>query len=614
MNQYGRFSSVVGHISQPLRELLCKDTPWVWLEPQKLAFSRLKDEFRQTPVLAPYSPDRVTYLSTDASDYGLGAILSQQQPDGSRKLVAAAGRSLSDTEQRYAVIEKEALGVTWGMEKFARYLIGISDLTIETDHKPLVSLLGEQEISKLPARIQRFRLKLLRFVYKIKHIPGKENVSADAMSRYPRDTPTELDVTFVDQVEDYSNQTMVMPSVDIHLEKLHTAQKSDEVLCQVIKYVQTGWPHYLSSTDTVLKPYFENRAFITICNNLLAYQNRVIMPQTARLEALRSLHEGHLGLTKCTERARASMWWPRMSYDIEEMVKNCRVCKESAPTVKEPLLPTATPSRPWQIVGTDLFYHNRNTYLLVTDYYSRYPEIAMLTSESSSCVIKHLKSIFARHGIPEMVMSDNGPQYASQEFKDFAEKYHFRSVTSSPKYPRANGAAERMVQTVKNILKKSEDPYIGLLAYRTSPIQGGLSPAELLMNRRLRSTIAQIDYPITTTETHKQFQRSNNEYKVKMKQQHDSCSKVKELPTLTPGDDVYIRDLDRNGTVKQVLPGRTYVVEAGNDIRRNRSSLVSASKSPTAIDNSNNSDTANVEATPRPKRQIRPPRRLIEEC
>jgi len=275
------------------------------------------------------------------------------------------------------------------------------------------------------------------------------------------------------------------------------------------------------------------------------------------------------------------------------------------------------------MVGTDLFYHKGKPYLLVTDYYSRYPEIALLTNEQSKSTITHLKSIFARHGIPEMVFSDNGPQYSSKEFKQFAQNYGFQSVTSSPTYPRANGAAERMVKTIKAILEKSEDPYLGLLAYRTSPINGGFSPSQLLMNRKLRTDVPQTNYPLTTGADHMHFQKCNSLYKVKMKESHDQRARVRNLSSLKEGQPVYIRDLKRHGTVKEVLPGRSYIVESDNDmgVRRNRSSLVT----PAVEESRNISYDIPVTVTPkvqtptlniseRPRRNVRPPRRLIEEC
>ena len=149
----------------------------------------------------------------------------------------------------------------------------------------------------------------------------------------------------------------------------------------------------------------------------------------------------------------------------------------------EPMVPSELPQLPWQKVGTDLFEWKNNNYLLIVDYYSRYIEIAKLTHATASEVIRHSKSIFARHGIPEVVFSDNGPQYSSEAYEDFSKEYHFEHKTSSPYYPQCNGEAERAVRTVKELLKKNNDPYLALLAYRTTPIQDGkYSPAELLMS------------------------------------------------------------------------------------------------------------------------------------
>ena len=161
----------------------------------------------------------------------------------------------------------------------------------------------------------------------------------------------------------------------------------------------------------------------------------------------------------------------------------------------EPLLPSIFPERPWQKIATDLFEWKKVTYLVVTDYYSRYVEMAKLSTTTANDVITHLKSIFACYGIPQTVMSDNGPQYAAAAFDQFAHQYGFTHVTSSPKYPQSNGAVERAVKTVKDLLDKNEDPYLALLAYRSTPLENGYSPVELLMGRKLRTTI-----PIVTKQ------------------------------------------------------------------------------------------------------------------
>ncbi|XP_067945085.1 uncharacterized protein [Watersipora subatra] len=159
-NQYARFSPQLADVTKPLRDLLRKDVDWMWGYGQQEAFQKVKEIFANPPVLATYDPTRETIITTDASNQGLGATLSQVQPDGTRRLVAAASRSLSDTEQRYAAIEKEALGVCWALEKFSQYILGMKKVLIETDHKPLITLFGNLFLDRLPARIQGFKLRL----------------------------------------------------------------------------------------------------------------------------------------------------------------------------------------------------------------------------------------------------------------------------------------------------------------------------------------------------------------------------------------------------------------------------------------------------------------------
>ena len=140
-------------------------------------------------------------------------------------------------------------------------------------------------------------------------------------------------------------------------------------------------------------------------------------------------------------------------------------------------MPSPFPDGPWIKIGTDLLEWKGSSYLLVVDYYSRYIELAKLSLLTSSSIINHLKSIFARHGVPETVMSDNGPQYSAAVFKEFSKEYSFTRVTSSPKFPQSNGAAERAVKTVKGLLNKNEDLYLALMSCRSTPLENGYSPA-----------------------------------------------------------------------------------------------------------------------------------------
>ena len=177
---------------------------------------------------------------------------------------------------------------------------------------------------------------------------------------------------------------------------------------------------------------------------------------------------------------------------------------------------------------------NGVTYLLVVDYFSRYPEVIQLESLTSQSVIAALKSIFSRYGIPETLVSDNGPQYSSQEFAEFGSQYGFTHCTSSPHFPQGNGHAERMVKTVKQLLKESNDQYLSLLSYRATPLPWcSLSPAELLMGRQIRSDIPQTKEKLTPHwEYLEKFKELNREHKQKQKTNFDRRHQARVLPDI----------------------------------------------------------------------------------
>lgn len=317
-------------------------------------------------------------------------------------------------------------------------------------------------------------------------------------------------------------------------------------------------------------------------NGLLLKQDKIIIPQKMRQEILTRVHEGHLGIEKCKRRARETVFWPGMNRDIESLISRCVTCqKYRNKQIKEPMVIAETPTAPWHKVGMDLFHAKGKDYLVVIDYYSNFPEMALLSNLSSSCVITHVKSIFARHGIPYMVMSDNGPCFSSREWQKFAEQYDFKHVTSSPLYPQSNGKAEKGVHILKQLLKKAadsdSDPYLALLSYRTSPLECGLSPAELLMNRKLRTTLPSYTKPEKYPKMHQKLQRQ----KVKQKLFYDRTAK--QLPPLVTDDTVRIEDHDGWKTkaivLEEVAPKSFNVLtENGQVVRRNRRSLLKTSE------------------------------------
>ena len=271
--------------------------------------------------------------------------------------------------------------------------------------------------------------------------------------------------------------------------------------------------------------------------------------------------------------AHESVWCPGLSKQIETMIENCSVCLQERKNHNEILINSTLPDRPWQNVATDLFEFQNATYLAVIDYFSRYIEVAKLGKSDSAHIIERLKSIFARWGSPETVTSDNGPCYSSASFAKFADEYGFTHITSSPRYPQSNGEAERAVQTLKNLLKKSADPYLALMAYRSTPLQNGYSPSQLLMGRKIRSTVpclpAELEpkWPDFT-----KLREKEEDMRMKQKVVYDTRHRTKSLHKLNPGDSVWIKDLNRSGTVisEADIPRSYFISTPNGNIRRNR--------------------------------------------
>ncbi|GBO10119.1 Uncharacterized protein K02A2.6 [Araneus ventricosus] len=288
---------------------------------------------------------------------------------------------------------------------------------------------------------------------------------------------------------------------------------------------------------------------------------RIIIPKSHQAEVLNQIHEGHQGITKCRARARCSVYRPGISKVIEEKIKSCTACIQESSNRHQLLIPTSFPERPWEVLGLDLFKYKNSWYLLISDYYSRYPEIARLDRLTSAEIINHCKSIFSRHGIPDVVRSDNGSQFdpvKTVEFKDFAKSYGFTHISSSPKFSQSNGLIEAAVKTVKARIKKSRDPYLALMAYRATPLENGFSPSELLM-------------------VNKKVLEAKEERRIEgQKTNYDKHHSVRNLDELDPGQNVWITDRRVTGKVLKKTPyPRSYLVQSGRRVyRRNRKHLI----------------------------------------
>ena len=266
-------------------------------------------------MLAIYDPEASLKISSDVSAYGLGAVLLQSSADNTWKPVAYASRFMSDTEQCYSQIEKEALGIVWDCEKFKDYVLG-KYISIETDHKPLVPLFSKTDLANLPPRILRFRLKLSRFIYDIGHVPGKLLFTADTLSRAPT---TRVATNREDVAMEVFVQAVVasLPASQSRLEEYRQGQQNDDVCSQAIIYCQSEWPNR-GEVSKELMQYWTVRTELSYVDGLLLYRNRIVIPKKLQRETLKKIHSGHQGIVKCRERVLTSVWWPGVLQQLED--------------------------------------------------------------------------------------------------------------------------------------------------------------------------------------------------------------------------------------------------------------------------------------------------------
>ena len=192
--------------------------------------------------------------------------------------------------------------------------------------------------------------------------------------------------------------------------------------------------------------------------------NQIVIPKTLQNEMKTLLHNGHFGIVKIKNRAREIMFWPGMNNDIENIVRTCDVCQQYHKRQRrETYIPHEIPDIPWTKVGTDLFEIFTKSYLIVVDYNSNFFDISEIPDKCSSTVVLHTKRIFSRYGIPKEVISDIGPEFVGNAYKNLSKKWDFKHITTSPVHPQSNGQVERTIQAIKTTLYKAfennEDPH-----------------------------------------------------------------------------------------------------------------------------------------------------------
>ena len=309
---------------------MAKDVEWHWTNHQDQAFQRIRQLVIEAPVLKYYEPTEELTLQSDASQKGLSVVLTQNgQP------LAFASRALSDTETRYAQIEKKLLSVVFGLEKLHQYTYG-RKVTVQTDHK-LLEAIVKKPLHMAPKRLQRLLLRLLVYDVILTYRCGRQMQLADTLSRaylpLTGATPFEMEVQSANMVQD-------LPIA---------AARLDDVQGQVLtKVILEGWPEDKTAIPAAAMPYFSVRDEHSVQNGIILRGERVLIPKSLRHDMLRRIHMSHIGMEGYLRRARDCVYWPAMSSEVKDFILKCDNCRSvDNKQQKETLISQDVPDRPW---------------------------------------------------------------------------------------------------------------------------------------------------------------------------------------------------------------------------------------------------------------------------
>ena len=485
VNFYRRFIPHFSDIAAPLNELTQRETSFSWQEQHQKAFESLKQALVSSPILDyPRQNDKFV-LTTDASDTGLGAVLSTERGT----VIEYASRTLTSAEKNYATTEKECLAIVWSVHKLRQYLIG-SRFKLETDHKPLEWLESARTSQARSQRLERWSLELRAFEFDVVYRPGTMNQSADALSRKP--------IMLVGLHSPWQMSDLVQ------------AQKQDPLLRRVVEVLErkaipptTGeWQRF------PLKRYKQLWSQLILHNGLLCRKMKsptmteehllVVFPKSLQRDLLKDTHDesGHQGVERTMARTSQIAYWVGMGRDISYYCSQCIKCQTTKPPLNRPApLQPVIACRPWEMVAVDILKvlpsHTGNQYLLVAqDYFSKWPFAKGLPDQKAETIVQVLKDdIFSLVGPPQKLHSDQGRNFESRVLGDLCRAFGVKKSHTTPYHPMGDGLVERMNRSILTLLRtyidKEEDweKHLQLLlfCYRTTTHSStGLSPYEVL--------------------------------------------------------------------------------------------------------------------------------------
>lgn len=457
---YRRFIRGYSAIARPLTDLLRKDAKFVWSEPQEGAFQELKSKLASAPVLALPDPDLDYILTTDASDIGIGAVLSQRG-----RPVAFFSRRLAPAQSRYSTGEKELLAIVMAVDHF-RHLLDGKKMVVETDHKNLVSVLTRH---KLNGRVVRAITFLQQFDITLRYLEGKENVVADHLSRHP---PTVSSLAVFELSCRHFEDLVLETSKDVEVDEL------------------------------VKKGVGEKK------NGLLYYDNKAFVPVTLRGRVISAHHDdayaGHRGAEATARKIKRSFWWPTMEADVRDYIQRCDICQTSKAANRKPLgktQPLELPTQKFQQISVDFVTHlplsnrNRDAVCVIVDTSTKYAVFVAVSSRDTAAKVAQTvltKWVLKGFGLPREVISDRDPKFTAQFWKSLMSRLGAHLRMSSARHPRTDGQTERTIRTFNEFLRafvgssgknwEAQLPFAEF-AYNDSANSTGFSPFELVLGQ-----------------------------------------------------------------------------------------------------------------------------------
>ena len=385
VNYCSRYVADYSTTTYPLRQLLKEKTKFHWGEEQQKRFLKLKQAITSAPILAHFSISAPTRVVVYASPWALGAVLLQQQSDSTYRPIAFGGRSLTETEVKYSQIEKEALAIVFGCEHLHLYLHG-KPFEMETDHRPLEYIFKPKASGKpAPARVERWLLRLQEYDFTVIYRPGPQNLP-DALSRLPNNNLRRNMESCADRYVHYLAEQLT--PVAMNTAEFQEHSKNDPELIQVRQCIEKNQPHRLPPQYKSLEQE------LSIVDNIILRGNRIFPPVKLRNKAIELAHEDHAGITKTKQRIRSKLWWPCMDKDIERHIRTCHPCQiVGKPDPPEPVQPTKLPDEPWTDLAIDV------------------------CGPTSTNILQWLDNVFATHGYPKHIKTDNATYFTSYEFK-----------------------------------------------------------------------------------------------------------------------------------------------------------------------------------------------------